>query len=59
MTDPRELYILAYEALLDLGLSEERAAEMAYSQMRDRLADIGDAAKDRAKEDGTWPPKTS
>lgn len=58
----KELYIEEVEAimaeLIDSGVPEERAydiaSERAYDHLRDRLADRGDALKDRMKENGTW-----
>ena len=35
----------------------EKTADRAYDRMRDNFADMADAAKKRAKDEGNWPPK--
>ena len=37
----------------------DATADAAYGRMRDNLADLGDRAKDRAKDEGRWPPRKS
>lgn len=63
----KELYIQAHEELIEQYMEKfpkaseneayERTADAAYNRMRDRYADMADAAKQRAKDDGNWPPK--
>lgn len=50
----KELFIEEYDKLLvqamDDGVNlDDKAADLAYSRMRDRVADMCDEAKDRAK----------
>jgi hypothetical protein len=54
----KELYMAAHEELVDEEMERtgcdwqtayERTADRAYGRMVDRLADIGDAMRDRAK----------
>jgi hypothetical protein len=53
----KDLYIAALEDLMAEGLTYEQASDRAYDVMRDRLLDHADALKQRAKEEGRWPPK--
>ena len=63
----KELFIEAHEELIAEYLDAhpnatdaeayERTADGAYERMRDKYADMVDAAKDRAKAEGNWPPK--
>ena len=63
----KELYMAAHERLVeeamerDPTLTWERAYDMladaAYDRMRDMYADMIDAAKQRAKDEGNWPPR--
>ena len=63
----KELYMRAHEQLIeeamerDPTLTWERAydtlADAAWDRMRDMWADRIDAAKQRAKDEGNWPPR--
>ena len=63
----RELYIAAHEELQALYLEShpnatdseayEATADAAYDHYRDKFADMVDAAKQRAKDAGKWPPQ--
>ena len=63
----KELYIAAHEELVEEYLEAhpdaswdeayEKTADAAWNRMRDKWADMIDAAKDRAKSEGKWPPK--
>ena len=55
----KEAYMAAHEALVeeemertgcDWSTAYERTADAAYDRMRDNLADLGDALRQRAKE---------
>lgn len=62
----KELFIAAHEELVeqymndhpeaDWGDAYEKTADLAYDRMRDKFADMVDAAKQRAKDEGNWPP---
>lgn len=47
--------------LIDQGMDEdeayEKAGDLAYKYLGDTMADMADAAKQRAKDEGRWPPK--
>lgn len=57
MSFMKDLYIDAYERLyweseeLGLPVDESNLGEKAYEAMRDKLADMADAAKERVKND--------
>lgn len=57
MSFMKDLYIDAYERLyseadeLGLPIDESKLGEKAHEAMRDRIADMIDAAKERAKYD--------
>ena len=63
----KELYIAATEEIIEELMAENpkmsldeaynKAADLAYERCRDKYADMVDAAKDRAKAEGNWPPK--
>jgi hypothetical protein len=63
----KELYIAAHEELIEQYLevhpeateaeAYDRTADGAYDRYRDKYADMADAAKQRAKDAGQWPPK--
>lgn len=63
----KELFIEAHEELIAEYLEAhpnateaeayDATADHAYESMRDKYADMVDAAKDRAKSEGNWPPK--
>jgi hypothetical protein len=61
----KELWIECYEDLvnefMEQGYSAEQAERLAedgaQDRYRDRYADMIDAAKDRAKAEGNWPPR--
>lgn len=62
----KELYIDSHMELVeqyqidhpDADWSEacEATADAAYHRYRDKFADMMDAAKQRAKDEGKWPP---
>lgn len=64
----KEHFIAAHEKLVaeymdrhpdvDWATAYDKTADKAYDRMRDDLADLADAAKDRAKEEGNWPPRS-
>lgn len=61
----KELYIAAHEELIEEYLEAhpnaaeayEATADAAYDRYIDKFADMIDAAKERAKATGNWPPK--
>jgi hypothetical protein len=63
----KELFIAAHEELIeeyleahpdaDWGEAYEKTADAADGRSRDKYADMVDAAKQRAKDAGNWPPK--
>lgn len=63
----KELFIAAHEELVEEYLAEhpdatwdeayEATADFAYARSRDKFAEMCDAAKQRAKDAGQWPPK--
>ena len=63
----KDLFILAHEELIELYLEAhpdadrdeayDKTADFAWDRMRDKYADMIDAAKQRAKDSGNWPPK--
>jgi hypothetical protein len=63
----KDLFIAAHEELIerymndhpdaDWGQAYEATADGAYDRYRDKWADRADAAKQRAKDAGNWPPK--
>lgn len=61
----KELWIEAYEDLvnefMEMGYpaetAERLAEEGAHDRYREMFANMIDAAKDRAKAEGNWPPK--
>jgi hypothetical protein len=67
MSDPKEMYIAAHEQLIKEYLEAhpeateaeayDKCADRAYDRYRDNFADMIDAAKQRAKDEGRWPPK--
>jgi ABC-type proline/glycine betaine transport system substrate-binding protein len=62
----KELYIAAHEQLIGAYLEEhpdatedeayDKTADRAYELMTEMYADMIDAAKSRAKDEGRWPP---
>lgn len=65
----KDLFIQAHMELVEQYLRDhpgadwadayERTAEAAYDRMRDKFADMADAAKQRAKDEGNWPPRSA
>lgn len=63
----KELFIAAHEELVEEYLEQhpdadwneayEKTADVANDRYRDKFADMVDAAKQRAKDEGRWPPK--
>lgn len=63
----KELYIDAHEELIEQYLLDhpdadrdeayDKTADRAYDKMVDKYTDMIDAAKQRAKDEGNWPPK--
>lgn len=63
----KEMFMVAHEELIERYLEAhldadwneayEKTADDAYDHMRDKFADMVDAAKQRAKDEGNWPPK--
>lgn len=61
----KELYFADMERrfneLLDKGMDPdtayEKAGNDAYNGLGERMADLADAAKQRAKDEGKWPPR--
>ena len=63
----KELFIAAHEELIEQYLNDhpeasdaeayEATADGAYDRYTDKFADMADAAKQRAKDAGNWPPK--
>ena len=63
----KELYIATHEELIEQYLLDHPDADWyeaynktedgAYELMRERFADMVDAAKQRAKDEGKWPPR--
>lgn len=63
----KEHFIAAHEQLIEAYLERhpdatdaeayDKTADRAYDRMVDNLADMADHLKDRAKEEGNWPPK--
>ena len=63
----KELYIAAHEELIGEYLEAhpeateaeayDKCADAAYERYVDKYADMIDAAKQRAKDEGNWPPK--
>ena len=63
----KEMYQDAHDELIEQYMEDhpdadwdeavEKTADRAYDKMRDRYADMIDAAKQRAKDTGQWPPK--
>lgn len=62
----KEHFIAAHERLVaeymdrhpnaDWRKAYDATADAAYDRMQDNLADMADAAKQRSKEEGKWPP---
>lgn len=63
----KELFIAAHEEAVEQYMADhpeatwaqayEATADNAYDRYRDKFADMADAAKMRAKEEGKWPPR--
>ena len=63
----KELYIAATEEIIEELMEAdpnmtwneayEKSADLAMDRSREKFADMVDAAKDRAKAAGNWPPK--
>ena len=63
----KDLFIAAHMELVEEYLERhpsadwdeayEVTADAAYDRYRDKWADLADAAKQRAKDAGSWPPK--
>lgn len=63
----KELFMAAHEELIEQYMNDhpdaswdeayEKTGDAAYDRMRDKFADMVDAAKQRAKDEGNWPPK--
>jgi hypothetical protein len=63
----KELFIAAHEELVEQYMNDhpevtwheayDATADGAYDRYRDKFADMADAAKQRAKDEGRWPPK--
>lgn len=63
----KEMFMDAHDELIEQYLIDhpdadhdeavEKTAERAYDRMVDKYADMIDAAKQRAKDEGRWPPK--
>ncbi len=58
MSDPKAVFQLFYAELCEMGVPEPRAADMAFSRMREHFAHLADHAKQQSKDNGKWPPKT-
>lgn len=62
----KEHFIAAHEQLVteyldrhpnaDWREAYDKTADRAYDRMRNNLSDMADAAKQRAKDQGNWPP---
>lgn len=62
----KELFMVAHDELIERYLERhpdadwdeayEKTADAAYDHMCDKYADMIDAAKQRAKDEGRWPP---
>ena len=62
----KELFIAAHMELVeqylndhpeaDWGTAYDKTADAANDRYRDKFADMVDAAKQRAKDEGRWPP---
>ena len=67
MTSGKELWIAAHERLIERYLEErpdadwseayEATVDGAADECREMYADMIDAAKMRAKDEGNWPPR--
>lgn len=65
----KELFIAAHQGLVEQYLLDnpgtdwseayEKTADCAYGRYRNKFADMADAAKQRAKNEGNWPPKAN
>lgn len=63
----KELFIEAHEELIeeyllknpdaDSAEAYDKTADAAWERSRDKFADMVDAAKQRAKDSGNWPPR--
>lgn len=63
----KEIFIAAHEELIEEylethpGATEaeayDKTADAANDRYRDKFADMVDAAKQRAKDSGNWPPR--
>lgn len=63
----KELFIAAHEQLIEEYLEAhpnateaeayDKTADGAHDKMCDNLARLADRLKDRAKEEGNWPPR--
>lgn len=63
----KELFIAAHEELVEQYLLDhpdadwneayEATSDHAYDRYRDKFADMVDSAKQRAKDEGNWPPR--
>lgn len=61
----KEMFIAAHEELVEQYLNDhpnatwgqayEATADGAYDRYRDKWADMADAVKQRAKDEGNWP----
>lgn len=53
----KETWLRFYEARLAEGCSDDEAANLAQADTREHYAALIDAARDRAKDEGNWPPR--
>lgn len=63
----KELFIAAHEELVEQYMNDhpdvswgeayDATADHVYDSYRDKFADMADAAKQRAKDAGNWPPR--
>lgn len=53
----KETWFRHYERRLAEGYSDDEAAELAQADTREHYARLIDAAKQRAKDAGNWPPR--
>lgn len=63
----KEIFIAAHEELIEQYLLDhpdadwnkayEQTADNAHDRMKDKLCDMVDAIKQRAKDESNWPPR--
>lgn len=63
----KEIFMAAHEELVEEYLEKhpdadwseayDKTADAANDRYRDKFADMVDAAKQRAKDEGNWPPR--